>query len=154
MPKKKGYDHRLLACVQRGKCVEGIDLPVINPAQNVTEGRIDARRKTRRKSAKKKDEREQDRVSDEQLVELYLQRRKLEKEKSNGSELIKFPGDEEKSIEVALTRLRNKARLREINKLGAELEDIKDRMVNVRFFVSVIFIFYVFVKFYLYGFSE
>ena len=110
--------------------MEGIDLPVINPAENVVEGRISARRKPQ-KEVKKTKLNEDERLSDEQLVELFLKRQMSQKSRTPGSEVIKISKKGENSLDAALSMLRNKARMREVNKLGAELEDIKDRMVNV-----------------------
>eukprot|EP00794_Sanderia_malayensis_P010848 gene10848-12001_t len=130
--RRRGYDHRLWACVQRGKCVEGVELPVADPASRVTEGRIDASRKPRKKSAEPRSEaRRGQKLTDEQLVEFYFEKRKSMRDNDAGNELVKAPGEPETSIDVALAMLRNKARMRERNRFGAELLDVKDRMTNV-----------------------
>ena len=127
---KKRFDHRFLACVARGKCVEGVELPVINPAENVVEGRIDASRKPRKSLAHKQKVVKQMRISDDRIIDAFEKWRRTAGKPARKAGLL--AGEGENSVDMALKMLRDKARLREVNKLGAELEDIKDRMVNVR----------------------
>ncbi|XP_065055723.1 myosin-13-like [Rhopilema esculentum] len=126
---KKRFDHRFLACVARGKCVEGVELPVINPAENVVEGRIDASRKPRKSLAHKQKVVKQMRISDDRIIDAFEKWRRTAGKPARKAGLL--AGEGENSVDMALKMLRDKARLREVNKLGAELEDIKDRMVNV-----------------------
>lgn len=123
---KKRFDHRLLACVERGKCVPGTELPVLNPGANVVEGKIDARRREKKSLLGKERSVERIKISDERIVELFENRMKESGRKSEDSKK-----QEDNSVDMALKMLRDKAKMREVNKLGAELEDIKDRMVDV-----------------------
>ena len=137
---KKRFDHRLMACVEKGKCVPGVEMPVINPADNIVEGRIDARRKPRKSLMEKGRVVEQAKISDERIIELFENKMK---QMRRGS--LAQGGNGENSVDMALKMLRDKAKLREINKLGAELEDIKDRMVDVRMPISCFHLFNCFI---------
>ena len=121
---KKHYGQRLIACIERGKCVKGVDLPVLHPAATVTEGRINVRRKPHKHHAKK-DDADKIKISNERIVQLFeneMKERKMNREESE----IK-----DSSVDTALDMLCKKENLRKVNRMGAELEDIKDRMASV-----------------------
>ena len=75
MGKKNCYNHRLLACIQRGKCPEGVDLPVIDPAAKVIEERSG-------KPTKPLPEKLQ--ISDDRMVEIFEAWRRREVLKMKG----------------------------------------------------------------------
>ena len=140
---KKRFDHRLIACVQRGKCVSGVEMPDLNPAENVTESRIVTSRKSRRKkSASKPAVAANAYVTDDRLVELFedKMRQRIEMGSSKASEdatsTIAKICDYEEEMEIQL--------------LGDELKNIKNRMANVILSFPSLFICYLPLIFWIY----
>lgn len=118
----KRYDHRLFACVDKRKCLPGIELPVTNPGSKAAQGKKNGCMEAMQSLTKKKKK-----ISDDRIIELF--EKKINKTGSSGSIT------ESSSVDKALSMLLDKTKLREKNKVGAELQDIKDRMMDVRAFI-------------------
>lgn len=132
---KKRYNSRQNTSVETRKCVEDVKLPAINPTVNVTEGKIKMRKKPRRQS-KEKDQAEEIIITNDRIVELFEIQMK---EKSAG---CKSSNEDANSLDTAMEMLHEKEKKRGANKVGAELENIKDRMINV-VILHFLFVFFI-----------
>ena len=123
---KKRYNSRQSTSVETGKYTKDVKLPAINRNRNVslTEGKVKMRKKPGKQS-KEKGEGEEIRVTNERIIELF----EIQvKEKCAGRKSSTEPV---KSLDTALEMLNEKEKKKEANRIGAELEDIKDRMNDV-----------------------
>ena len=135
---KHRYDHRVLGFeLPAGRRALGGTL--YNPTKQLVERKIgiNGRRATRTKPLKISERSRLKRTTSGELVDLYFERMKLESSRLGGSTgMISF---QDNSLNAAIAMLHNKAKVRETNKINDELEDVRDRMVDVRipFFSSM-----------------
>ena len=104
--------------------MSGVEMPDLNPAENVTEGRIvTSRRSRRKKSAAKSAVAENARVTDDRLVELF------EDKMRQRLELCSNKASDDAASTIA--RICEYEEEMQMQMLSDELRNIKDRMAIV-----------------------